>query len=450
MTQLSGKAYLESLTQEYILYREFLRDMTQSAFDYQKQLIAKSETSVASFLGDFAVAFEERRRNLVRWKTMEKLPLASPQKISQILAVLPKFVTFNAEAAGGMSIKSVRRHKIDIVTEKIMHEISKRLPRKLDAYRYHQGYAQDTINIVGIGEINVRLSQNSGGIIYTISTISNNNFRIWNCRDTGVSYLDKYCDISNPSEIAITPLDLKLSIYSDGSGDEERSPRLFAESQDRAIIWLVDNLLNPLLASPLPEYQIDIPNMDLPFPENLVGPLFAFIEEENIEKTIILQQNGLDSAYPDERFAATPSLRLIPLGYNTKGLPEGVHDGFIWCGVGDIEEVIKSDRHQIANSSRNTWSMFSKEGVAEIKPLIATDVFIVDWQAWDDYRENAFKGGKEQLSNTEVGDMYRSVGSTFIPITQYQGNYKQPIILISRNLEITEIGKTYIFPDKNR
>jgi len=190
--------------------------------------------------------------------------------------------------------------------------------------------------------------------------------------------------------------------------------------------------------------------MEEPFPEGKVGPLFAFVKQEDIEKIEILKEVGVNSAYPDERIAVQPSWRLIPLGYNRGDLPEEVHDGFIWCGVGTVNADADLKKLRIADKQMNTWSIFSKEGLAEIKPLVATDIYVVDWQAWEDFRENAFKPGHDRLTDSEVVEMYKAMGKTFVPITEYKGDYKKPVVLIGRDLEVNEVGGTFIPPEKRR
>lgn len=443
----SGAEYLKRIGEEYVAYNEFLPGISDKAFQYQKEINARREIGVESFLADFAIAGEERRRNLVRWRMGDKLPEASDEQIAIIQSALPRFVVLNKEAVGGMSVEQVKRHKIDVVTEDIMTEVARRLPRTLDAYRYHQDYASDSLDVPGLGKVNVRLTQTANGIFSTINSLDAKNFWIWNCRKSGVTYLNRFNEISRPIEVTIKPKNIKLEIYDDGPGMEERDPARFQKLQDEAIVWLVDNVLNPLRKMPLPEKQIDLPSMEEPFPEGKVGPLFAFVEEEDIEKIEVLK-HGIERAYPDERTAVKPGRRLIPLSYNRQDLPEEVHDGFIWCGIGEVIEGMKTKGLKIADRERDTWSIFSKEGLAEIKPLTATDIYVVDWQAWDDFREQAFKPGHDRLTDIEVGDMYKAVGKTFVPISEYKGGYKKPVVLIARDLEVNEIGKTFVPPQE--
>lgn len=443
----SGVEYLKRVGEVYAYYRDFLPGLSDQAFQYQKEINAGREISVESFLADFALGAEQRRRNVTRWRVGEKLPATTDERLAAIKSVLPRFVVVNKEAVGGMRVEPARRYKIDMVVEDIMSEAAQRLPRTLDAYKYHQGYAKDSVKIPGLGKVEVILHQ-TNEVLYTISEIYGKNFRVWNCRDSGVKYLDRYNEISRPSSIEIEPLNVKLGIYSDGSGDEQKDAKKFREDQDKSIVWLVDNVLNPIKKTLLKEKQIDLPPMEEPFPEGKVGPLFAFVKEEDIEKIEILK-HGVSRAYPDERTAVGPSKRLIPLNYNRGNLPEEVHDFFIWCGIGKVDKRMDTKNLRIAHNERDTWGMFNKEGIAEIKPLTATDIYVVDWQAWDNYRSKTFKPGHDTLTDNEVGEMYRAVGKTFVPISRYNGRYKKPVVLIGRDLEVNEIGITFI-PPKDR
>jgi hypothetical protein len=446
----SGADYLKNLEREYAAYNQFLPGLSETAFKYQKELNARRENGVGSFLGDFAIAAEEVRRNIVRWQMGNKLPEVTEEMIAIIRYALPRFVMFNKEAVGGMRVEQAKRHKIDVVVEAIMTEVARRLPRTLDAYRYYQDYADDALQVPGVGKLDIRLTQTANGIFYTINSIKGDTFRIWNCRESGVKYLDRYNEMSRPQDVEIIPKGIKLEIYGDDSGMVSSEPAKFKKQQDEAIVWLVDNVLNPLRKMPLPQKQIDLPLMEEPFPEEKVGPLYAFVRQEDIEKIEILKKIGVQKAYPDERTAVQPNWRLIPLDYDRGILPKEVHDGFIWCGVGTIDADADLKKIRIADRQMNTLSMFNSEGLAEIKPLTATNIYIVDWQAWDDFREKAFKPGHDRLTDGEVTDMYRAIGQTFIPITEYKGDYKKPVVLIGRDLEVNEIGGTYIPPEERR
>jgi post-segregation antitoxin (ccd killing protein) len=87
---LSGREYLERLGQEYASYKEFLPGLSDEAFKYQQQVNSRRGMGVESFLADFALAAEERRRNVLRWQMGEKLPSATSEKLNAVQATLPQ------------------------------------------------------------------------------------------------------------------------------------------------------------------------------------------------------------------------------------------------------------------------------------------------------------------------------------------------------------------------
>ncbi len=497
---ISGEEYLQRLGEEFSAFRQFLPGISDEAFEYQKQLASKGDRGVEGFMADFAISEEERRRDNERWKYGAGLPAATPDKEAQIRATLPRFAIPGREAIGGMSIEKTKSFRVDVVVEDIMTEVARRLPRRLDAYRFHQDYADDELEIPGIGKIKVNMHQSGDGIFTSISTLESPTFRIWNCRPSGVKYLNRNNDLSRPSEIKIKPKRLEIELYEDDSGifvglegkrftngrwrtrfghgydsdsqrdelyrtwsgpnqmagpdrgyqsnngwEEDQTEHSWKEIEDQAIIWLVDNVLNPIRKTPLPEKQVNLPPREEPFPEDKVGPLFAFVEMRELERIVRIRDNP-NRAYPDERAAVSPNPRLLPLYVDKQDLPEEVHDGYIWCGVGEISADMDISNIKIAKHERNTDSLLGRnEGLVEVKPLIAEDIYVIDWQEWDDYRKRTFKPGHDTLTDEEVAEMYRAVGKTFIPITKYKGGYKHPVVLIGRNLELDEIGEI-IFP----
>ncbi|MBN1923987.1 MAG: hypothetical protein JW791_04485 [Nanoarchaeota archaeon] len=112
--------------------------------------------------------------------------------------------------------ESFRAYDIDEVSNNICLEISKRLPRRLDAYKHSpDDFVKDNILIPGLGNIEVTISQ---GIFNYIFKIQSNDFYLWNCRQTGKDWNKFIRDVANPSEINIKPLDLEIKLYNDDSG----------------------------------------------------------------------------------------------------------------------------------------------------------------------------------------------------------------------------------------
>lgn len=499
-----GEEYLNQLGEEYRFYKDsILPNLSDEDLEYQKEITSKKPTGVSSFLAEFALASEEDRRNLERWAEGKELPEVEEKKIMAINDTLPAFVSVNPEALGAMSLTREKKYKIDLVVEDILVEVSKRLPRSIDAYHYTQGYAKDVIEVEGLGEIQVRLHETGNGIFRTINRIDSKDFSIWNCRASGVSYRDKYNEISRPTEIEIMPLRTEINLYDDDSGiyvgkdgkrftnsvrvmrsqregfsdnkgdnmyrtfsgpnpsapfegysnenwKEDETTYSWSKLQDESIVWLVNNVLTPLKEAPVPESQATTLPEEEPFPEDKVGPLYTFVSMKDMRRISRIGNNP-KKAFPEERKGVRPERRLlsldIPLG---EDVPNVAHDGFVWCGVGKVNQETDIDKLSIAFNSRRTDTFLSNnEGVAVIKPKSARDIYIVDWRKWEEYRENTFSPTHTRLTAQEYHEMYQSVGKTLIPITEYDGSYEKPVVLIGRSLELDEI-ESQVYPPEEK
>lgn len=504
MSSESGKDYLRRLGEQYELVQRTLPRLPEDEFNRIRQESARKEIGIESFLMDFAIGAETRRRNLERWATGRTITPASAEHAAAIISALPAYALANPEAMGAMRVEQARKFRIDIVVEDILSEIAARLPRRIDAYRYHQDYTHDTLQIPGLGEVKVTMHETGDGIFRTISTVESEEFRIWNCRASGIQYMERWNDNSRPQEIQIKPLQFDADLYDDsgifvgwkgkkftnlrwrtavgrgydsdkyrddlhrtcsGPNDmatpdegyvsnegwrDDKTVLSWREMEDKAIIWLVENVLNPLKAAPKPESQATSLPEEEPFPEGKVGPLYTFVDEEILRK-IALIKNNPGKAYPDERKAVRPGTRLLSLGMPRGDAPEIVYDGFVWCGVGTInEQTDLSGVKDIGLEYRWDDRPFHSQGIAVTKPKTATDVYVIDWQEWDNYRERIFTPTHDRLTDAEYAEMHQVVARTIVPIAKYQGDYKKPIVLIGRDVELDEVEAVYLPPEERR
>lgn len=503
MSPESGREYLQRLGEQYQIARTTLPRLPEDEFDKVRHESARKELGVESFLMDFAIGAETRRRNLERWAAGRAITPASAEHAAAVVSALPSYTTANPEAMGAMRVEGAKQFRLDVVVEDILSEIAQRLPRAVDAYRYHQDYAHDTITVPGIGEIKITMHETGDGIFRTIGTVDSDLFRVWNCRASGVKYMDRFNDISRPLDVEAKPLATKVTLHDDTSGTfvtrdgkrytnsrvysaegrgytsdhlrddlhrtydgpnpdapsyrdanrgwrEDKTVLSFKQTEDEMIVWLAENVLNPLRVAPKPEAQATELPEEEPFPTDKVGPLYAFVDEEVLRK-IALIQNNPGKAYPDERKAARPGKRLLSLGMPRGDAPEIVYDGFVWCGVGTIDEQTDlNDYKHIGLEYRWDDRPFNSQGVAVLKPKTATDVYVVDWQEWDNYRERTFTPTHDRLTDAEYNEMHLAVARTITPITEYQGDYKKPVVLIGRDLELDEVEAVYLPPDTRR
>lgn len=502
----SGREYLARLGEQYQIAQTTLPRLAEDEFERVRGESSRKELGVESFLMDFAIGAETRRRNLERWTAGRTITPATTEHAANVISALPSYTVAGPEAIGAMSVEQVKKFRIDIVTEDIIAEIAQRLPRSVDAYRYHQDYAHDTLDIPGLGEVKVTMHQSGDGVFSTIGTVEGETFKIWNCRASGVRYMDRLIDISRPTTVTIKdPQEslpdkaktTKIDLYQDDSGTfveldgrrftntrwqtaegrgyssdwqrddlhrtysggNDMDPRYqevnsgwrndktilsWKEVEEDAIVWLAENVLNPLKEAPKPESQETSLPEEEPFPEDKVGPLYAFVDEDVLRKVALIKDNP-GKAYPDERKAVRPGLQLLSLDMPRGDAPEVVYDGFVWCGVGEIDH--ETDLNKVKTIGKEyRWEdrVSGSQGVAVISPKTATDVYVVDWQEWEDYGERTFTSTHDRLTDSEYAEMHQEVAKTIVPITQYEGNYRKPIVLIGRDIELDEVEAVYL------
>ena len=122
--------------------------------------------------------------------------------------------------------------------------------------------------------------------------------------------------------------------------------------------------------------------------------------------------------------------------------PNVAYDGFIWCDVNKIDDI----NSKTMLSSEVEWAMKSlsdTDYIVTINLKYANDVYVVDNSRYTETRERLFDevAPRDWLTDEEYADVLAARGATIIPITEYTGNYKDPILLIRRELEFDEIGE---------
>lgn len=131
--------------------------------------------------------------------------------------------------------------------------------------------------------------------------------------------------------------------------------------------------------------------------------------------------------------------RLVPLGTHSHiNFPKIANEGFIWCEVAkDIPQTLTlSDA--VSHAMR---PLFHKKYLVSIKLKYANHVYVIDNSKFEEKRQELFKAiaPRERLTDEEYDDVIASRGATIIPITEYKGNYKEPLVLIGRELDFDEI-----------
>lgn len=137
---------------------------------------------------------------------------------------------------------------------------------------------------------------------------------------------------------------------------------------------------------------------------------------------------------PEERYAyAGTGNRLVTLDVPRKDrFPEVAYEGFIWCNVTSKLSYV------VTNNMTFLWYAHY---LISITPKYANHIYVVDNAKYVEKRKELFEAiaPRERLTDEEFGDVLAARGATIVPITEYQGDYADPIVLIDRELDFDEV-----------
>ena len=144
---------------------------------------------------------------------------------------------------------------------------------------------------------------------------------------------------------------------------------------------------------------------------------------------------------PEERYALEIVQRLVALNVQSNvRFPEIANEGFIWCDVNQEEKVTQNSKlaYEILDAMKY---IMGKNYIVAIKLKYANKVYVADNSKYKEIRQELLKAifPRFWLKDEELGNAIASRGATIIPITEYKGDYKEPIVLINRELDFDEI-----------
>lgn len=114
----------------------------------------------------------------------------------------------------------------------------------------------------------------------------------------------------------------------------------------------------------------------------------------------------------------------------------------IWCDIntdGKITpEATKSDF-----LPEVVWNMdwMTSLYIVAIRPKYANGIFVIDESKFEERRQELFKqiAPRDTLTDEELDSAYDARKATEIPVNDYKGDYKKPIVIITRELDFDEI-----------
>lgn len=218
-------------------------------------------------------------------------------------------------------------------------------------------------------------------------------------------------------------------------GDEPQSFNL-SKKFEEFTNWLEKFVLNYILTFPEEEVKEESIVQLIPYqgPWTTVYGLCYDIDK----KRILKGKKNIEELHLEDRHAYFGSgHRLVHLC--CKGnYPKIANEGFIWCDV-NSNININSNLDEIASYIRH--SIFSDNYIVAIKPKYANGMYVADNAVYEETRKKLFESiaPRNRLTDKELDQALAARGATIIPITEYKGDYKQPILLIERELDFDEI-----------
>ena len=79
--------------------------------------------------------------------------------------------------------------------------------------------------------------------------------------------------------------------------------------------------------------------------------------------------------------------------------------------------------------------------IVAIRPKYANGIFVIDESKFEERRQELFKqiAPRDTLTDEELDSAYDARKATEIPVNDYKGDYKKPIVIITRELDFDEI-----------
>lgn len=205
--------------------------------------------------------------------------------------------------------------------------------------------------------------------------------------------------------------------------------------------YLEDVVLRMVMSHPIPEGGVDAVTTlaAIPVPES-IGSIFCFGEYRDAERIRQGKENVEQLNLADRYGLLGGGYRLMSLGTPNDGtVPEIAYDGFLWCGIGDVTPETAIDSLEVPGHYR--WSDRERY-VIRVMLSRANQVYIADHAQYEKRRKelsDAMGEGRDRFTDAEVADFTCARARTIIPISEYQGGYEQPVVLINRELDFDEV-----------
>lgn len=223
-------------------------------------------------------------------------------------------------------------------------------------------------------------------------------------------------------------------------GDEPRRINLEKKFKEFSS-WLEKFVLEYILSFPEQEVEEETANELVPY-SGLWPVVFSLCQWQEAKRILQGKEDPNKLPLEDRHAYFGSGHRLVPLYANCEEkLPEIAHDGFIWCDVN--QNITQNSKVEDISSciALAMGSIFRGNYIIAVRLKYANNVYVADNSKFDETRYQLFDAiaPRERLTDDELKQAYIARGATIVPITEYKGDYKDPIVLINRELDFEEI-----------
>ena len=215
-------------------------------------------------------------------------------------------------------------------------------------------------------------------------------------------------------------------------GDEPKSFKI-KDKFNEFTAYLEEVVLNYILLFPEEPVKEFVPDKLIPY-EGPWSIVYSYCSNREAERIIQGKKDAKELPAHERHAFFGSGVRLVPLGVRNNGkFPRVANDGFIWCDVNSqISSAVGDEMKSFMRNDNN---------IISIKLKYANDVYVVDHAVYETTRQQTFKdiAPRDRMNDDEHDNVLATRGATIIPITEYKGNYRQPIVLIGRELDFDEV-----------
>lgn len=255
---------------------------------------------------------------------------------------------------------------------------------------------------------------------------------------TGSIYHDQHVTIDNRLMPYLTS-DSDLGRQYEPRG---REPRFYRTDDVLAEFtrWFTNNVLGYILSFPETEATQVAKPLLTPYPAERVGALFTY-GDENDAYRITQGQHDISRLSKADRYGMPGGGTVfVPDDVPNDGkIPEVAYESFLWAAQGDVTSETPIDN---LPAEIGPYAHFHRRRtyVIRITPAYADGIYVADLAPSERYQrvwDATHKG--EPFNKGAYLDYMRIRGHTLVPVASYHGDFKHPVVLIRRELDLSEV-----------